>query len=158
MHKRVILERELRSFILFQDEAEFGDHKQDALLLCNTEEGKTTMTDQQPRSTAKSHTEEGLPLEDYDSLSADAIVHKLPTLTARQVEKLCRYEKAHKKRRKLLRYLEGRIGSNAATGSGGREDPPPGEERPQKRRQTEIGTIGREDPAPGEERPERRRL
>jgi hypothetical protein len=33
---------------------------------------------------------------------------------------------------------------------------PPGEERPEKRRETAIGTIAREDPAPGEERPERR--
>ncbi len=114
------------------------------------------MNNQQPTSTAKSQTEDGLPLEDYDSLSTDEIVGKLPKLSPKQIEKLCRYEKAHKKRRKLLRYFEGRIGSAAATATSGREDPPPGEERPHKRRQTEIGTMAREDPPPGEERPERR--
>ena len=115
------------------------------------------MNDHQPASTAKVQSEDGLPLEDYDSLSAKEIVRKLPKLTPKQVEKLCRYEKAHKKRRKLLRYFDGRIGSAAATtATGGREDPPPGEERPEKRRETEIGTIAREGPPPGEERPERR--
>ena len=114
------------------------------------------MNNQQPASKAKSQTEDGLPLEDYDSLSADEIVRKLPKLSPKQVEKLCRYEKAHKKRRRLLRYFEGRIGSAAATAPGGREDPPPGEERPEKRKEAEIGTIAREDPPPGEERPERR--
>jgi hypothetical protein len=114
------------------------------------------MNNQQPASTPKSQTEDGLPLENYDSLSADEIVRKLPMLNPTQVEKLCRYEKAHKKRRRLLRYFEGRIGSAAATSTNGRGDPPPGEERPEKRRETEVGTMAREDPAPGEERPERR--
>ncbi len=133
------------------------DREQGTLLLANTkEEGKTTMNNQQPASTAKSQTEDGLPLEDYDSLSINEIVGKLPKLSPKQVEKLCRYEKAHKKRRRLLRYFEGRIGSAAATAIGGREDPPPGEERPEKRRQTEISTMAREDPPAGEERPERR--
>ncbi len=119
-------------------------------------EGKTTMNNQQPESTAKSQTEDGVSLEDYDSMSAEEIVRKLPKLSPKQVERLCRYEKAHKKRRSLLRYFEGRIGSAAATATSGREDPPPGEERPEKRRETEIGTVARENPAPGEERPERR--
>ena len=119
-------------------------------------EGKTTMNNQQPASTAKSQTEDEVSLEDYDSMSAEEIVRKLPKLSPAQVEKLCRYEKAHKKRRSLLRYFEGRIGSAAATATSGREDPPPGEERPEKRRQTEIGTMAREDPPAGEERPERR--
>src|SRR5829696_2029957 len=119
------------------------------------------MNNQESASTAKSQTEDGLPLEDYDSLNADEIVRKLPKLSPREVEKLCRYEKAHKKRRRLLGYFEGRIGSAAATAISGREDPPPGEKRPQKIRETEIGTpaIGttaREDPPPDEERPERR--
>ena len=119
-------------------------------------EGKATMNNQQPASAAKSQTEDGVSLEDYDSMSAEEIVRKLPKLSPKQVEKLCRYEKAHKKRRSLLRYFEGRIGSAAATATSGREDPPPGEERPEKRRETEIGTMAREDPPPGEERPERR--
>jgi hypothetical protein len=119
-------------------------------------EGKVTMNNQQPASAAKSQTEDGVSLEDYDSMSAEEIVRKLPKLSPKQVEKLCRYEKAHKKRRSLLRYFEGRIGSAAATATSGREDPPPGEERPEKRRETEIGTVARENPAPGEERPERR--
>ena len=119
-------------------------------------EGKAMMNNQQPASAAKSQTEDGVSLEDYDSMSAEEIVRKLPKLSPKQVEKLCRYEKAHKKRRSLLRYFEGRIGSAAATATSGREDPPPGEERPEKRRETEIGTIARENPAPGEERPERR--
>ena len=114
------------------------------------------MNGHEPESTAKSQMEDGLPLEDYGSFSAAQIVRKLPKLSPKQVEKLCRYEKAHKKRRRLLRYFEGRIGSAAATAIGGREDPPPGEERPEKRRQTEIGTMAREDPPAGEERPERR--
>jgi len=119
-------------------------------------EGKATMNNQQPERTAKSQTEDGVSLEDYDSMSAEEIVRKLPKLSPKQVERLCRYEKAHKKRRSLLRYFEGRIGSAAATATSGREDPPPGEERPEKRRETEIGTVARENPAPGEERPERR--
>lgn len=72
--------------------------------------GKATMNNQQPASAAKSQTEDGMSLEDYDSMSAEEIVRKLPKLSPKQVEKLCRYEKAHKKRRSLLRYLQGRIG------------------------------------------------
>jgi hypothetical protein len=112
------------------------------------------MNNQQPASTAKSRTEDGLPLEDYDSLNAQEIVRALPKLDPEEVEKLCRYEKTHENRKTLLRYFAFRIGGAAATS--GREDPPPGEERPEKRRGTEMGTIAREDPPPGEERPERR--
>jgi hypothetical protein len=98
-----------------------------------------------------------LPLEDYDSLSATQIVRKLPQLSPELVQKLYRYEKAHKKRKKLLRHFEDRIGgSAAATANSRREDPPPGEERPQKSTRTRAGTIARESPPPGEERPERR--
>ncbi|MBV9453403.1 MAG: hypothetical protein JOZ19_04685 [Rubrobacter sp.] len=114
------------------------------------------MNKHQSASTLKSQTEDELPLEYYDSVSANEIVRNLPKLSPEQVETLYRYEKAHKKRRRLLRYFEGRIGSAAATFTSRREDPPPGEERPEKRRETEIGTTTREDPAPGEERPERR--
>ena len=96
-------------------------------------------------------------MEDYDSLSADEIVNKSMDLSPEEIEKLCRYETANKNRTKLLRHFKARIGAFAATAAnGGREDPPPGEERPQKRRQTEIGTMAREDPPPGEETPERR--
>jgi hypothetical protein len=98
-----------------------------------------------------------LPLEDYDSLSAAQIVRKLPQLTPEQVQKLYRYEKAHKKRKKLLRHFEARIGgSAAATASSGCEDPPPGEERPHKSTRTRTETMARESPPPGEERPQRR--
>jgi hypothetical protein len=99
---------------------------------------------------------DGLALEHYDSFSATQIVRKLPQLSATQVEKLYRYEKTHKKRRRLLRHFEDRIGSAAATATNGREDPPPGEERPEKSARTRMGKSAREDPPPGEERPERR--
>ena len=69
------------------------------------------MNGHQPESTAKSQMEDGLPLEDYGSFSAAQIVRKLPQLNTKQVEKLYRYEKAHKKRRRLLRHLEDRLGS-----------------------------------------------
>src|SRR3712207_4517278 len=80
------------------------------------------MSNQQPSEIVKSQMEDGLPLEDYDSFSATQIVRKLPQLSAMQVEKLYRYEKAHKKRRRLLRHFEDRIGSAAATATSGRED------------------------------------
>lgn len=114
------------------------------------------MSNQQPAEIAKSQMEDGLPLEDYDSFSATQIVRKLPQLSAMQVEKLYRYEKAHKKRRRLLRHFESRIGGAAATTTSGREDPPPGEETPEKSTRTRMGKSAREDPPPGEERPERR--
>jgi hypothetical protein len=116
------------------------------------------MNGHQPENTAKSQMEDGLSLEDYGSFSAAQIVRKLPQLNTKQVEKLYRYEKAHKKRRRLLRHLEDRLGSAVATDTGGREDPPPGEERPEKNTRTRMGTSAREDPPPGEERPERRVL
>ena len=100
--------------------------------------------------------EDALPLEDYDSLSAHEIVQKLAELSPEEVEKLCRYETANQNRKNLLRYFEDRIGAAPATSATGREDPPPGEERPQKRREAAMRTIAREEPPPGEERPERR--
>jgi hypothetical protein len=114
------------------------------------------MNDQQPWRTAKSQVGDGLPLEDYDSLSAEEIVNKLVELSPEEVEKLCRYEKANRNRRNLLRHFEARIGAAAATSEASREDPPPGEERPEKRRQIMTRPFAREDPPPGEERPERR--
>jgi len=99
---------------------------------------------------------QSFPLKDYDSLYTEEIVEKLNELNAEEVEKLCRYETANENRRTLLRYFENRIIALAATSSdASREDPPPGEERPEKRKRS-MRTIGREDPPPGEERPERR--
>ena len=115
------------------------------------------MDEQQAPKTAKGQAEDGLPLEDYDSLIADEIVNKSMELSPEEIEKLCRYETANENRRKLLRHFKAKMGAFAATAAnGGREDPPPGEERPEKRRQTEIGTMARENPPPGEERPEQR--
>ncbi len=114
------------------------------------------MNNQESASTAKSQTEDGLPLEDYDSLSADEIVNKSMELSPEEIEKLCRYETANENRRKLLRHFKERIGAFAATSADSREDPPPGEERPQNRRQIMTRPFAREEPPAGEERPERR--
>ena len=114
------------------------------------------MDDQKPQKVSQGIAEDGLPLEDYDSLSADEIAEKLVVLSPEEVEKLCRYEIANENRKNLLRYFEDSIGAAPATSATGREDPPPGEERPQKRREAAMRTIAREEPPPGEERPERR--
>jgi hypothetical protein len=114
------------------------------------------MNDRQARRTAKGQAGDGLPLENYDSLSADEIAEKLVELTPKEVEELCRHEMANKNRRNLLRYFENRIGAAAATSVAGREDPPPGEERPEKRKEAMARPFAREEPPPGEERPERR--
>jgi hypothetical protein len=114
------------------------------------------MDEQHAPKTAKGQAEDRLPLEDYDSLSADEIVNKSMELSPVEIEKLCRYETANENRRKLLRHFKERIGAFAATSADSREDPPPGEERPQKRRQIMTRPFAREDPPPGEERPERR--
>jgi hypothetical protein len=114
--------------------------------------------DQKAQRMSQGKAEDDLPLEAYDSLSIDEIGEKLVELSPKEVEKLCRYEITHKNRKKLLRQFEDRIGAAAATPVSGREDPPPGEERPEKRREAKkkTGTIAREEPSPGEERPERR--
>jgi hypothetical protein len=115
--------------------------------------------DKQLRTTAKQSqpaADDGLPLEDYDSLSANQILNKLTQLSPKQIEKLCRYEMANQGRRNLLRRFQDSIGAVAATSDTGREDPPPAEERPHKRRQVMSQPFAREDPPPGEERPERR--
>ena len=116
------------------------------------------MDDQKTQRMSQGEAEDGLPLEDYDSLSTDEIVKKLVKLSPKEVEKLCRYEIAHENRKELLKHFEDRIGAAAATPVTGREDPPLGEERPEKRREAKkkIGTIAREEPPPGEERPGRR--
>ena len=114
------------------------------------------MDRQKPQKISKGIAEDALPLEDYDSLSAHEIVQKLAELSPREIEKLCRYESANQNRKILQRYFKYSIGAAAATSATGREDPPPGEERPEKRREAAMRTIGREELPPGEERPERR--
>src|SRR3712207_3591007 len=94
------------------------------------------MDEQQAPKTAKDQVGDGLPLEDYDSLSADEIGNKSMELSPDEIEKLCSYETANENRRNLLRHFKARIGACAAkAANGGREDPPPGEERPEKRKQ-----------------------
>jgi hypothetical protein len=114
------------------------------------------MDSPKPQNISRGKAEDALPLEDYDSLSANEIVQKLAGLSPEEVEKLCRYETANQNRKNLLRYFKYSIGAAAATSASGREDPPPGEERPEKRREAAMRTIAREEPPPGEERPERR--
>ena len=114
------------------------------------------MDSHKPQKISQGIAEDALPLEDYDSLSADEIVQKLAELSPEEVEKLCRYETANQNRKNLLRYFKYSIGDAATTSATGREDPPPGEERPEKRREAAMRTITREEPPPGEERPERR--
>ena len=116
------------------------------------------MNDQDEQRMSWGEAENSLPLEAYDSLSIDEIIEKLVELSPKEIEKLCRYETTHKNRKKLLRHFQDRIGAAAATPVSRREDPPLGEERPEKRREAkkQIGTIAREEPPPGEERPERR--
>jgi hypothetical protein len=110
-----------------------------------------------PRIMSQGMAEDDLPLENYDSMSTDEIVEKLAELSPEDVEKLCRYELANENRKTLRRYFKDRIGAAAGTSGDGRESPPPGEERPEKRRAaTAMRTSTREDPPPGEERPERR--
>src|SRR4051812_35998539 len=100
---------------------------------------------QKAQRISQGKTEHGLPLEDYDSLSADEIVRKLAELSPEEIEKLCRYEVANENRKKLLKYFEARIGAAAALAGTGREDPPPGEERPEKRRESTMRSIAREE-------------
>jgi len=95
--------------------------------------GRIVMDDQKPQKVSQGIAEDGLPLEDYDSLSADEIAEKLVVLSPEEVEKLCRYEIANENRKNLLRYFEDSIGAAPATSATGREDPPPGEERPERR-------------------------
>ncbi len=102
--------------------------------------------------------QDDLPLKHYDSLSVRQIVKKLPDLDAIEVEKLCRYERSNQNRRNVLRHFEERIGSGPATPVSGRTDPPPGEERPEKRSEAIAEPIAREDPPPGEERPGKTRM
>ena len=97
-----------------------------------------------------------LPLEDYDSLSVQEIVKRSMQLSPTQIEQLCHYERANKNRKYLTRYFQHRIGALAATSASRRADPPPGEERPQKRKESTTQPFAREDPPPGEERPGRR--
>ena len=97
-----------------------------------------------------------LPLEDYDSLSVQEIIHRSMELSPTQLEQLCQHERANKNRKYLTRYFQHRIGALATTFATGRADPPPGEERPQKRKESTTEPFAREDPPPGEERPERR--
>src|SRR5215204_833838 len=118
--------------------------------------GRIIMDSPKPQKISQGIAEAALPLEDYDSLSADEIVQKLAGLSPEEVEKLCRYESANQNRKNLLRYFKHSIGAAAATSASEREDPPPGEERPEKRREAAMRTIAREEPPPGEERPERR--
>jgi hypothetical protein len=100
---------------------------------------------------------DGLPLEDYDSLSAHEIADKLKELSPEEIERLCHYEKANENRTNLLRLFQDRIGAfSVAASKAPREDPPPGEERPERRGKAPMGRIAREDPPQGEERPERR--
>ena len=96
-----------------------------------------------------------LPLEDYDSLSIEEIVNKSMELSPEKIEELCHYERANENRKNLVRHFQRRIGALATTSGTGREDPPPGEERPGRRRTT-VSSAAREEPPPGEERPERR--
>ena len=114
------------------------------------------MDSPKPQKISQGIAEDALPLEDYGSLSANEIVQKLTELSPEEVEKLCRYESANQNRKNLLRYFKYSMGAAAATSATGREDPPPGEERPEKRREAAMRTIAREEPPPGEERPERR--
>ena len=96
-----------------------------------------------------------LPLEDYDSLSIEEIVNKSMELSPEEIEELCHYERANENRKNLVRHFQRRIGALVTTSGTGREDPPPGEERPGRRRTT-VSSAAREEPPPGEERPERR--
>jgi hypothetical protein len=96
-----------------------------------------------------------LPLEDYDSLSIEEIVNKSMELSSEEIEELCHYERANENRKNLVRHFQRRIGASVTTSGTGREDPPPGEERPGRRRTT-VSSAAREEPPPGEERPERR--
>jgi len=114
------------------------------------------MDGHKPQEMSLGMEEEALPLEDYDSLSAHDIVQKLAELSPQEIEKLCRYESANQNRKILRRYFKHSIGAAASTSASGREDPPPGEERPEKRRKDTMRTIAREEPPLGEERPERR--
>ena len=91
------------------------------------------MDDHEKQRMSQGKAEDGLPLEAYDSLSTDEIVEKLVELSPKEVEILCRYETTHKNRKTLLRHFQDRIGAAAATPVTGREDPPPGEERPERR-------------------------
>jgi hypothetical protein len=114
------------------------------------------MNGHKPQRMSLGMEEEALPLEGYDSLSAHEIVRKLAQLSSQEIEKLCRYESANQNRKILQKYFKHAIGAAATTSASGREDPPPGEERPEKRGKATMRTIAREEPPPGEERPERR--
>jgi hypothetical protein len=107
-----------------------------------------------------SHRQSGasLPLEDYESLSVQEIVNSSMELSPMQIDELYHYEIANKNRKNLLRHFKNRIGASAAMWGTGRTDPPPGEERPEKRKESTTQPFAREDPPPGEERPERRVL
>jgi hypothetical protein len=107
-----------------------------------------------------SHRQSGasLPLEDYDSLSVQEIVNRSMELSPMQIDELYHYEITNKNRKNLLRHFKNRIGALAATWGTGRADPPPGEERPEKRKESTSQPFAREDPPPGEERPNRRVL
>ncbi len=54
---------------------------------------------------------EGLPLEDYDSLTVSQVTQRLGGLSVEEIERLRDYEAEHKNRRSLLQRFETRIRS-----------------------------------------------
>lgn len=72
---------------------------------------------------------EELPLPDYDALSVGELEHRIRSLSAEELERLVRYERAHAARVPVVELLAGRLAQldAGATPSPGGQPPPTGE-------------------------------
>lgn len=100
------------------------------------QDGTTTDLEESPADA------EGLPLEDYDSLTVSQVTQRLGQLSVEEIERLRDYEAEHKNRRSLMERFERRLRA-------GREDLRAREERvgsgeAEEGSEEEIGSIVRE--------------
>ena len=71
---------------------------------------------------------EGLPLEDYDSLSVNRVIQRLGGLSVEEIERLRDYEAENKGRRSLIERFERRIRAAREDKSSGETEGGPGED------------------------------